>query len=214
MESNKPQGYLFSESNNVFFDELRAHFKVKESQGLDFAALADETLKPVRGGFPNIYFFSDVDGQAYIVSGEMAGVFDASIVKIDSYDPNYNNYTVCQNFILYQYQDIGDYAVQANDGTEIFLDYYEVLAAYGVKDTLFVDCADDDSAPVYIWAQHHWHKDHRDMPADSYVGDWFDGEAWGEPKLNDAKDYIADLNAQPYDLRPFEIERPTYFVIH
>lgn len=197
----------------AFLDTLKARFNIKESQHIELEALADETLKSVRGGFPDVYFFSDVDGQAYIISNEMVGFFDAFIVKVENYNSD-NNYTVCQNFILCEYQNIDDYMTEAKDGTMVALDYYEVLAAYGIKDTLFVDCADDDSAPVHIWAQHHWHEDHRDMPADNYVSDWFDEDAWGEPKLNDAKDHIADLNAQPYELRLFEIERPTYFVIH
>lgn len=205
---------LLNTGDNAFFDTLKAHFNILENQDLNLEALADETLKSVRGGFPDIYFFSDVAGQAYIVSNEMVGFFDAFIVKVHSYNNNYNDYTVCQNFILCEYQNIDDYMTEAQNGTMTALDYYEVLAAYGIKDILFVDCADDDSAAVHIWAQHHWHKDHRDMPADTYVSDWFDENAWGEPKLNDAKDYISDLNTKPYELRPFEIERPTYFVIH
>ena len=204
---------LLNTGRSALLDTLKAHFNIKENQNLDLETLADETLKAVRGGFPDIYFFSDVDGQAYIVSNEMVGFFDAFIVKVDNYNSD-NNYTVCQNFVLCEYQNTDDYMTEAEDGTMVALNYYEVLAAYGIKDILFVDCADDDSAAVHIWAQHHWHEDHRDMPADSYISDWFNEDAWGEPKLNDAKDRIAELNAQPYELRPFEIERPTYFVIH
>ena len=205
---------LLNIGHSAFFDTLKAHFNIEENQSLDLEALADETLKSVRGGFPDIHFFSDIDGQAYIVSNEMIGFFDAFVVKVNSYDCNLNDYTVCQNFILCEYRNTEDCMTEAKNGTLVALDYYEVLAAYGIKDILLVDCADDDSAAVHIWAQHHWHEDHRDMPADSYISDWFSENAWGEPKLNDAKDHITELNAQPYELRPFEIERPTYFVIH